>query len=263
MKAADFKKALGARKPVVGFQQFLPSTAVTEMAGLAGFDWVFLCTEHGSITIGTELENLIRTARGLGLTSIVRVTSGDYDLVLRCLELGADGVLAPRVRSRRDVEQVVEWAKYPPLGSRGMCGYTPVYGYGTRRSSPEQVNAETLVLILIEELAAFEELDDMLSVPGVDCAIFGEGDLSLQLGIRTAILDRDPDALKLMGEYRRRFTQACSRNGVAVGDIIRDSAKVPEMVAEGVTVFVSLPDTSLVQGALNELVQRTHGLLPP
>ena len=258
MKPSEFKAAVHSGRPVVGLQQFLPYPALTEMAGFAGFDWVWLCAEHGSLTIGTELENLTRTAKAMGLTSLVRVTHNDYAIIFRCLELGADGVLVPRVRTREDVERVVGWTKYPPMGTRGICGITRLYGYGTLPRSPEEMNDETVVMALIEQVDAFDRLDDILSVPGLDCAMFGGGDLSMELGLKTAMDQGDPKALEIIEGYRRPFIEACRRNGVAAADIIRDVAKVPAMVEEGVTVFASLPDTGLVQRTLMELVQGTR-----
>ena len=252
MKPAEFKTALHSGRVLVGFQQFLPYPALTEMAG---FDWVWLCTEHGTLTIGTELENLTRTAKAMGLTSVVRVTHNDYSIVLRSLELGANGILVPRVRTRADVEQAVEWVKYPPMGTRGICGLTRLYDYGTRSRAPEEMNDETIVMILIEQVNAFDRLDEILSVPGIDCAMFGGGDLSMELGLRSRLDDGDPGAQEIIDGYRGPFIEACRRNGVAMAEIIRDVAKVPAMIDEGVTVFASLPDMALVQGTLTGVVQ--------
>ena len=255
MRASEFKEALRTGKVVVGFQQFLSSPTLTEIAGVAGFDWVFLCTEHGSLTIGSELENLIRTADGMDMTPIVRVTHNDYSIILRCLELGAKGVLVPRVRSREDVEQAVEWVKHPPLGKRGICGFTRNYRYGRTVVVPEQVNEETIVMLLIEELEAFDDLDGILSVPGVDCAVFGAGDLSMQLGIPQELPKGDVEATESLNQYRRRFAESCRRNNVPIGDILKDADSLPSLIEEGVTVFISLPDMGLIQNTLTAVVQ--------
>ena len=262
MKAAEFKRALHSHRILVGFQQFLPYPALTEMAGFAGFDWVWLCAEHGSLTIGTELENLTRTANAMGLTSIVRITQNDYSLILRSLEMGANGILVPRVRTRTDSEHAVEWVKYPPMGTRGICSLTHLYGYGTLARSPEDMNDETIVMVLIEQVDAFDRLDDILSVPGVDCAMFGGGDLSMELGLKMRMDEGDEEALEILEGYRRPFIEACRRNGVAMAEIIRDVSKVPPMIEEGVTVFASLPDTAVIQRTLTGLVQGVSASVP-
>jgi 4-hydroxy-2-oxoheptanedioate aldolase len=255
MRAREFKDAMRSGKVLVGFQQFMPSATLTEMAGIAGFDWVFLCTEHGSITIGSELEHITRAADAVGMASVVRVTHNDYPIILRCLELGAKGVMVPRVKSRAEVEQAVSWVKYPPVGARGICGYTRGYSYGEEPVASDRVNDESLVMLLIEELEAFDHLDEILSVPGVDCAVFGAGDLSMQLGIRQEMGTLDARALETLSTYRRQFGDACRRHNVPVGDIIRDPAGMPALLEEGVTVFASIPDTGLIQGAMTSVVR--------
>ena len=255
MKGSEFKHAIHAGKIVVGFQQFLPSPALTEMAGLAGFDWVWLCTEHGTPSIGTDLEHLIRTADGVGLSSIVRITHNEYSIILRCLEMGATGIMVPRVRNRADVERTMEWVKYPPLGKRGICEITRVYGYGTRQLSPEDVNNETVVMLIIEQVEAFDHLDEILSVPGVDSVMFGGGDLSLELGIRRRVLDGDPEALEIVNGYRRQFIEVCRRHNVPMAEPVGDVTKIPAMVEEGMTVLASSPDAGLILGAMAAVVK--------
>ena len=258
MKASEFKEALRTGRIVVGYQQFLPSAALTELAGLAGFDWLWLCIEHGSAAIGTELEDLTRTADGMGLTTIVRITQNDYPIISRCLDLGANGVLVPRVRNRADVEHTVECVKYPPLGKRGICEITRVYGYGSLPRTPEEVNDTTIVMVLMEQVEAFDHPDDILSVPGVDCAMFGGGDLSLELGLRPRVLEGDPEAIGIVNGYRRRFIEACRRHGVAMAEPIRDVARIPAMLEDGITVLASTPDARMILGAMATVVEGTR-----
>ena len=255
MRPYEFKEALHTGKPVVGYVQLIPSQALTEMAGLTGFDWVWLDIEHGSAALGSELEGLIRTAKGTDMTSIVRVTKIDYSLILRCLELGANGVLVPRVRTRQDIEQVVEWVKYPPQGIRGYCGATRAYGYGTRTVLPRELNEETIVMLIAEQVEAFENLDDILSVPGVDCAIFGPGDLSLELGLPQRRGENDPEGWEKLYEFRSHFLDACRRHSVAAGEIAANTKRIPSMLADGVTVFTSSTDAALIQRSMAGVVR--------
>ena len=258
MKGSEFKKGIRAGKVVVGFQQFLPSPALTEMAGIAGFDWLWLCIEHGSSAIGKELEDIIRTADGAGMVSIVRVTNNEYSIISRCLDMGATGVMVPRVRNRADVEHAIELVKYPPLGRRGICEITRVYDYGTHAVDPEDVNDETVVMLIIEQVEAFDNLEDILSVPGVDCVMFGGGDLSLELGIRRRALDGEPEALEIVNGYRRRFIEVCRRHNMPMAEPVKDVARIPEVVQDGFTVLASAPDAGLILGAMTSVVQGTR-----
>ena len=258
MRAVEFKQALRSGQTVLGIQQFLPSAAITEMAGLAGFDWAWLCIEHGAAAVGTDLENLIRTCDGVGMTSIIRVINNEYSIVQRCMDLGADGVMIPRVRTRADVELAVEFVKFPPMGKRGICGVTRAWDYGERSPAPEALNDETIVMLLIETPDAVDNLDDMLTVPGLDCVIFGQGDLSLELGIRDAVVRGDPQAKEVVAGYRRRFLDACRRHGVPMGQPIADLKQLPGFVEEGMTVLASRTDIGMIMGSFKELVQSTQ-----
>ena len=258
MKGSEFKEAIRAGRTVLGFQQFLPSPELTEMAGIAGFDWLWLCIEHGASAIGSELQDIVRTADGVGLPSIVRITSNEYSIISRCLDLGATGVMVPRVRTRADVEHTIECAKYPPLGKRGICPVTRVYDYGTKMLAPEEVNDDTVVMLIIEQVDALENLEEILSVPGVDCAMFGPGDLSLEMGIRQRVLEGDPEALETMNGCKRRFVEVCRRHNMPMAEPIRDLAQVPAMVEEGMTVLASPPDGRLILGAMAQVVQATR-----
>lgn len=255
MKGSEFKEAIHSGKVVVGFQQFLPEPALTEIAGLAGFDWVWICTEHGTPAIGSELEQLIRTADGAGLPSIVRVTHVDYSVIFRSLELGATGIMVPRVHARSDVERTMEWVKYPPLGKRGICPSNLVYGYGARSPSPADMNNETVVMLLIEQAEAFDNLEDIVSAPGVDCVMFGGTDLAMELGIRQRILEGYPQALGVIDGYRRRFLEVCRRHNMPMAQPVRDLTTIPAVVEDGITVLASTPDASLILGAMEGVVK--------
>ena len=255
MKGSEFKEAIHSGKVVVGFQQFLPEPALTEIAGIAGFDWVWICTEHGTPAIGSELEQLIRTADGAGLPSIVRVTDIDYSIIFRSLELGATGIMVPRVHNRSDVERTMEWVKYPPLGKRGICPYNRLYGYGAWSPSPDEMNDETVVMLLIEQAEAFDNLEEIVSVPGVDCVMFGGTDLALELGIRKRVLEGEPQAKGVIDGYRRRFLEVCRSHNMPMAQPVRDLTTIPTVVGEGITVLASTPDASLILGVMEGVVK--------
>src|SRR6516165_9449791 len=125
---------------------------IVEMVGFqGGYDAVWLDQEHAGISTA-QIEEAARAARGCGLDSFVRLAATDYATVMRPLEAGAGGVMAAQVRSARQVEEVMTWAKFHPRGLRGVNGTGADGRYGTvpvadyfRRS-----NAETVVAVQIE-----------------------------------------------------------------------------------------------------------------
>src|SRR4051812_26746300 len=125
---------------------------LVEMVGwFGGFDAVWLDQEHAGLSV-QQIEEAARAARGCGLDSFVRLAATDYATVMRCLEAGAGGVMAAMVRSARQVEEFVTWAKFHPRGLRGVNG-TGVDGrYGTLPLGDyfERANRESVVAVQIE-----------------------------------------------------------------------------------------------------------------
>ncbi|NOT09220.1 MAG: aldolase [Gemmatimonadales bacterium] len=150
----------------------------------AGFDFVLIDNEHGPFTVET-IADLSRAARDQGITPIVRIPELTYAHVAQSLDGGAQGIMLPRVTGRAQVEGCVRYMKYPPEGGRGAVlgrGHTAFKS----ASLPEVLagfNRETFLVVQIETREAVEQLDAILTVPGVDAALIGPTDLSLALGV--------------------------------------------------------------------------------
>jgi 4-hydroxy-2-oxoheptanedioate aldolase len=149
-----------------------------------GFDAVWLDQEHAGVSIA-QIEEAARAARSVGLDSFVRLPATDYATVMRALEAGAGGIMAAQVRSAREVEDIVRWSKFHPLGLRGFNG-TGVDGrYGTMPVTDyvRQANAETFIAIQIEHADAVAEVDRIAAVKEVDVLFIGPADLSQSMGL--------------------------------------------------------------------------------
>jgi 2-dehydro-3-deoxyglucarate aldolase/4-hydroxy-2-oxoheptanedioate aldolase len=158
---------------------------IVEMVGMhAGFDAVWLDQEHAGLTV-EQLEQAARAARGCGLDSFVRLAATDYATVMRPLEAGVGGVMAAQVRSAREAEQVVHWAKFHPRGLRGVNGTGVDGGYGTLPFAEysRRANATTFVAIQIEHADAVAEVEQIAAIPDVDVLFVGPADLSQSMGL--------------------------------------------------------------------------------
>ena len=158
---------------------------LVEILGMmGGFDAVWLDHEHAGLSV-RQIEEAARAARGCGLDSFVRLAATDYATVMRPLEAGAGGVMAAQVRSAREAEQVVHWAKFHPRGLRGVNG-TGVDGrYGTVPAAEyfRRANAETVVGVQIEHVDAVEEVEQIAAIADVDILFVGPADLSQSMGL--------------------------------------------------------------------------------
>lgn len=159
---------------------------VIEFKGLSGFDFIIVDDELGCHSNPNPLEH-IRTIENTGMVPIFRVrkyTSGES--IQKYLDMGASGIIVPNIRCKEHVEQVIEYAKYPPMGKRGYCTVVRANNYGTKYDAPEFIkrdNEETAVILLIEEKDAVKNIEEICSVPGVVAFLIGRMDLALSLGI--------------------------------------------------------------------------------
>ena len=145
-----------------------------------GFDFLIVDMQHGEPT-ETGLMNLLAAFRGSSVTPLVRVPHHEYRTINRVLDLGFPGILAPLVSTAEQAEQIVRAAKYPPMGARS---YGPMPAPAQRippASYIEEANNSTAVTILIEHIRALRDLDEILSVPGIDAVFVGVFDLTFSL----------------------------------------------------------------------------------
>ena len=185
MNRINLRQRLKRGDRVIGTMvQEVRTPAIAQILKQVGFDFFMLDMEHSAYNLETAAE-IIRLARLIDFCPLVRVAGPQYELIARVLDQGAMGVMVPRVESRNDVEVLVESLKYPPVGKRGMSSDAPHSGYDFK-PLPEVVetnNEDTIAIAQIERQAAVENIDNILSVPGVDVALVGPEDLSVSLGV--------------------------------------------------------------------------------
>jgi 2-dehydro-3-deoxyglucarate aldolase/4-hydroxy-2-oxoheptanedioate aldolase len=178
----------------------------------AGVEFFFIDTEHSTTTYA-QIQGLCRTARGAGLIPLVRVTQNESSLISRALDVGAMGIIVPRVHSAAEARAAMDALKFPPLGHRG-------YGLGTivtdlkGNSAQEDVNSanrETMAVMMIESQEGLNAAEEIASVPEVDALFVGPYDLSLSLGILEQF--DSPVFLNALEKVINAGTQA----GIAVG----------------------------------------------
>lgn len=160
------------------------SPTLVEVAGLAGLDYVYIEAEHAPLNWET-LENMIRAAEVVNITPLVRLDEAPLNhLVRKALEAGVQGVIIPHVSTVDEAEAVVQAVKFPPQGVRGM-GTMRSRRYGTIPVAEylEWSNRESLVILVIEEKAAVDHIEEVLSVEGIDAVVFGPTDYSISIGV--------------------------------------------------------------------------------
>jgi 2-keto-3-deoxy-L-rhamnonate aldolase RhmA len=196
----------------LGMQIFSGSPALIEIASKTGFDFVMIDMEHACLESG-DVEMLVRTCDAAEIIPLVRVAENHPTAIRKALEAGACGVKIPRVRTASEVEAALAAARYPPVGTRGMCPATRASGYSveTWDAFVRWTNEEISVIPLIELPEAVERIDEICSIEGIDIISFGPGDLGMALGAGAAGMT-DPR----VAEAFDRVLQAAARADVAV-----------------------------------------------
>ena len=245
MRPNRLRAILSGGKPAFGTMiQEMSSTVLPILLANAGFDFAFIDMEHGPFDLGGVTE-LIRTLRLTGMTPLVRVPDGQYHLIARVLDAGAEGFMVPRVETRAQVEYILSCAKYPPVGKRG-CSIMKGHNDFQRAELNEFttfMNRETLVILQIERKQAVDDIDELLSVPGVDAIVFGPKDLALSLGRPENF--GDPETLAAMEKVMR----ACQAHGIISGLHTPQIQTLLEWHQKGVNLLTWSSDIEMLSNA--------------
>lgn len=157
------------------------SSAVTEVAGILGVDWICIDMEHGYLDY-RAIAGHLTAARGTGLTVLVRPPSHDLEPIKRALDLGAHGIILPLVDTADELRAAHQHVYYPPIGRRGIGGERSVtWGLDLERYVTT-ANDELLLLPMIETQHAYDNLDAILAVDKVEAVFLGPGDMSASRG---------------------------------------------------------------------------------
>lgn len=165
-------------------------TTIVEMAGWAGFDFLVLDGEHG--TVWNALPNLLLAAASVEVPALVRVLARRPDMISQALDFGANGVLVPGISTIEEAQQAIRAARFAPDGDRGVAFSTRAAQY-RRLGGPDYLktaNQQNVVLLQVETLGALQHLDEMLALPGYDGIFVGPTDLSVALGEESRLTER-------------------------------------------------------------------------
>jgi 4-hydroxy-2-oxoheptanedioate aldolase len=184
MKKNAMKEKLRAGQPAYGVSVMIPSPQIVEMVAAAGFDWVLIDCEHGTITL-ESVELMAMAAEASGITAIARPVSRSPEHILQVMDRGVMGVQVPHVKSAADARAAVAAVKFHPLGERSIAAGTraAVYdAHGTLADYVKAANEATLIAVQIEDREAVENLDEILQVDDIDVFFIGPSDLSQSMG---------------------------------------------------------------------------------
>ncbi len=203
------------------------SPGIGPMLAACGLDFVIYDMEHGRCDIRLVAE-MIASCRGTGITPLVRASDIESAPLSRLLDLGAMGVLVPRVETRAQAEHIVAELKYAPQGKRGVAlGFAHDLYQAQGAGYLARANAETAVIPLLETATAFENLEEILSVPGIDVAWLGHYDLTTSMGIPAQF-----DHPRFL-QAKTRLAEVARKHGVAAGFLPPNPAVARDWIRDG------------------------------
>ena len=240
------KELLLSGKTVIGATAS-PSSD-TAMLADSGLDFLLFDTQHAAVEV-KQLSPPIQAMRGRKAAPVVRVSANNADLICFALDAGARGIIVPMVNTAEQAAAMVRSCKYFPLGDRSNSGVRGDWGESQDyRSYLDTVNDELLIIPMIETLEAIDNIDEILSVPGIDVLLVGPSDLSIQLGVP---LDYPSDT------YQRgldKIAEACKRHGVVPGMYFIPPAMDPNFFVQKGFKFFTVPWAAwAIQGIENGL----------
>ncbi len=246
--AQRFRK-LVSQRIVVGTFSKSQDPAFIEIIGHAGFDFVVLDLEHGPNTV-LSLQNLIRAAEVTGLIPIVRVKEDTLSLISEVLDAGAAGIQVPQVSTKSEAEEVVQAARFNPLGMRGVCRFVRAANYSSLDRYEYFARANTTVVVMqLEGVGAVENIQEILSVPGLDIAFIGPYDLSQSLGVAGRV--DDPRVTQMM----KTVVNECVKRNVVVGTFVDTIEEARKWSLAGVRYLCYSVDVGLFTEKCHETIQ--------
>lgn len=247
----SLKKKLAAGNSICGVMLAANSTALVELTGNVGFDYVLIDLQHTPASWETAQE-LVRAAELAAISALVRVPRNDETEILKALDIGAEGIVLPFVRTAVEVRAAYEASHYLPLGQRSICSQTRVARYGAFDGSYvdwlRKLNEDVFLMGVVEDMEGIAALPSMLSLEhGLDAIAIGRGDLAASLGV--AGQQDDPGLLKVVDEALATIARD-KRDQTYLSVFTYSEQEIAQWAARGAKVFCHMSEVSLfVKGA--------------
>jgi 2-keto-3-deoxy-L-rhamnonate aldolase RhmA len=227
------KDVLRQDKAAIGVSASLNSPV--EFLADSGYDFILFDTQHSAVEI-KELQYQIKAMKGRRASPIVRVGENRQDQICYALDIGARGIIAPMINTKKEVTDMVNWCKYPPDGKRSNAGKRGEWGeFDNYSEYMRAVNEELLIIPMIETMESLSNMEDILSVPGVDVLLVGPSDLSINLGIPLDYYNpKYRDTLD-------KIAEACENAGVVPGMYFIPDGQDPSDFVDRGFKFFTLP----------------------
>jgi 4-hydroxy-2-oxoheptanedioate aldolase len=233
----------------------IPNSFSAETMAHQGWDTLTIDLQHGMV----DYQAMVPMLQAISTTDtvpVVRVPWLEPGILMKTLDAGASAVICPMVNTREDAQKFVAWTSYAPRGTRSFGPIRALLVHGA--DYPEQANNNIVRFAMIETAQALENLDDILSVEGLDAVYIGPSDLSLSLGCRPVFDDVDPKAADAIAHILAR-TKA---HGLVAGIHNGSSAGALKRIAMGFQFVTVSSDARLMAAGAQQVMREMRGAQP-
>jgi|UPI0004B5076C 2,4-dihydroxyhept-2-ene-1,7-dioic acid aldolase len=235
------KKQLMERRKVFAAWTSFGHPSISEVFSRSGVDFIGIDLEHSTISL-EQAQQIIAVCHGSGTLALPRIASHNMEMIKRLLDSGADGIIAPLVSHSLEIENLISWCKYPPVGKRSY-GVAPAQGYGFDfEGYTRSWNGSSTLIIQIESIQGVENVEELLNFVEVDGVMIGPYDISGSIGV-PGQLDH-PD----VKEACKKVILACKRSGKSCGThLVEPSLNIVQNAfSDGYTFVVLASDVFLL-----------------
>ncbi len=250
MRTNQVKEKLKRGEPALGAWLTIPSVPSTRIMTRLGFDWLLVDMEH-SAQNPVLMGDMVGAIADAGMCApFVRVPTNSVEWFKWALDAGAWGIVVPMVNTREEAQRAVGCMKYPPQGVRSIGGTFGPYGFGITDwpTYAQMANDEIVLAVQIESLEALHNVDDILSVPGIDVAFVGPNDLHAQLGLTPSSEGAEPTFVEALEHIK----DSARQHHVALGIFSARGEAAAERIRQGFQMISVTTDASSMIAAARE-----------
>jgi 2-keto-3-deoxy-L-rhamnonate aldolase RhmA len=249
------KRKLRDGRAIIGAWLSLNDPVAAEILARVGFDFLLIDTEHGAWDL-VSLQTALMGFNGTATVPFVRVAWNDHVRIKQALDIGAEGILAPMVRTVAECRELVRSCRYPPQGGRG---------FGPRRASNYYRNIDQYVAVAndaifvmpqVEDVATLDVFDDFLAVPGIDGVAIGPSDLSGTTGFF-----RQHDHPSNIGALDQIITRARTVGMPVCLGVNSKPDEQRDLIARGVRILLATSDIELLAGGARQLLEANRAAI--
>ena len=248
--------ALAAGKVQIGtWINLARNPAILTLLKSAGLDYARVDMEHSSPSIET-VADMAALSRALNFPLVVRPPEGSREWITRLLDNGVWGLHVPQVDTPEIAHQIVEAARYAPLGMRGMAGLSPGTDFDTSLSTADRLahlNKQVHITVMLETVEAFTHLDEIISIDGIDAITLGPTDLAQSLGVYGT-----PRQSEVLDDHRHRLIAAAQAHAKHAAMLVDTLEEAERWITAGVSIIAYSSDAAVLRQTYAQAATRLH-----